>query len=253
MTKKIVTNILFLCLLLLIAVYLIFKYAVTPVMPRSVFSFYIVVMVVGLFLFVTATTKNLRDFWTPIEALLTNDRLLAPRWLVLLAIPLAVAVSAGMALLPSNQAPVGLRVVHPAPPGEIDFEGKKINLREAVNPFRAFEEEDPDQFEEHVEAGRKVYFENCHFCHGDFLDGKGPFATAFDPKPANFQDVGTIAQLQESYVFWRVAKGGPGLPNESMPWQSAMPAWEGMLSEDDIWNVTLFLYKATNHPPRTWE
>jgi hypothetical protein len=29
-------------------------------------------------------------------------------------------------------------------------------------------------------------------------------------------------QLTESFVFWRIAKGGPGLPKEGAPWNSAM-------------------------------
>lgn len=253
MVKKIITHILFINALIVLVVVLFLQYAVKPEIPQSVFSFYIIALVVGLILFVTSTTKNMQEFWAPIKTLLTNERLFILRWLVILSIPAVIAVFAGFSLVPSNQAPLVLRVIHPAPPGEINFGGKTINLRTAVNPYREYETADPEKFADHVEFGRKVYYENCHYCHGDFLDGKGPFATALDPKPANFQDVGTIAQLQETYVFWRVAKGGPGLPNESMPWQTAMPAWEGILSENDIWDVTLFLYKATNHPPRTWE
>ena len=104
-----------------------------------------------------------------------------------------------------------------------------------------------------MEEGQRVYYQNCYHCHGDHLAGDGPFAKAFNPRPANFQDVGTIAQLQESYLFWRITKGGPGLPNESGPGLSAMPRWEGRLNENEIWSVILFLYEATGHPPRTWE
>jgi len=90
-------------------------------------------------------------------------------------------------------------------------------------------------------------------CHGDHLDGLGHFASGLNPLPANFQDNGTIAQLTESFVFWRVAKGGPGLPREGTPWNSAMPAWEEFLTEDEIWSVVLFLYDQTGWKPRTWE
>ena len=249
---KLFKNLLFQCFLILSVAFLVFKFAVVPIMPKSIFSFYLIVIVVGLILYVTATVENMQNFWAPIETLLTNNRLVVLRWLILLAIPSLIAVSTGYALLPSNTAPLSLRVVHPAPPAEIDFKGGKISLNQS-NPYRKLEKEDPDAFEKHVETGKKVYYENCHFCHGDFLDGKGPYATALDPKPANFQDVGTIAQLQESYVFWRIAKGGKDLPRESMPWQSSMPAWEDFLSETEIWDVTLFLYKATNRPPRAVE
>ncbi|MFO0767180.1 MAG: hypothetical protein U0231_10395 [Nitrospiraceae bacterium] len=41
--------------------------------------------------------------------------------------------------------------------------------------------------------------------------------------------------LQESFLFWRIKKGGVGLPVEGMPWKSAMPRWELEMSDEDIW------------------
>ncbi|HHZ83629.1 MAG TPA: cytochrome c, partial [Nitrospirales bacterium] len=73
-----------------------------------------------------------------------------------------------------------------------------------------------------------------------------------NPIPANFTDPGTLAQLQETFVFWRVAKGGPGLPREGFPWASAMPPWEQHLTTEEIWKVILFEYWHTKYPPRTW-
>ena len=91
------------------------------------------------------------------------------------------------------------------------------------------------------------------FCHGDNMEGDGIYAHAFDPIPANFQDPTTIAMLQESYLFWRIAKGGPGLPEEGTPWLTAMPAWEDRLTEEEIWDVILFLYDFTGRKPRARE
>ncbi len=71
--------------------------------------------------------------------------------------------------------------------------------------------------------------------------------------PINFQDVGTIAQLQESFLFWRITTGGPGLPKEGTPWKSAMPVWHEMLSEDDVWNVITYLYDYVGQVPRMWD
>ena len=91
------------------------------------------------------------------------------------------------------------------------------------------------------------------FCHGDNLNGRGLHAFAFNPIPANFTDPGTIAQLQETFIFWRVAKGGIGLPNEGFPWASVMPPWEQHLTVDEIWKVILFEYWHTGYYPRTWD
>ena len=116
------------------------------------------------------------------------------------------------------------------------------------NPLRS-----SGSVEDHTAEGKRVYYENCLACHGDALNGLGHYAQGFNPAPLNFQDVGTIAQLTESFLFWRIAKGGPGLPNEGAPWNSAMPAWENFLTEDEIWSVIIFLYEQTGHSPRAWE
>jgi mono/diheme cytochrome c family protein len=106
--------------------------------------------------------------------------------------------------------------------------------------------------EEAFEQGKAIYYQNCMPCHGDYLDGLGHFASGFNPQPLPLRGGGTIAQLTESFVFWRIAKGGPGLPREGAPWNSAMPAWEEYLTADEIWAVTLFLYEQAGVSPRTW-
>ncbi|MBT4067834.1 MAG: hypothetical protein HOB42_04030, partial [Candidatus Marinimicrobia bacterium] len=87
MIKKIITHILFINALIVLVVVLFLQYAVKPEIPQSVFSFYIIALVVGLILFVTSTTKNMQEFWAPIKTLLTNERLFILRWLVMLSIP----------------------------------------------------------------------------------------------------------------------------------------------------------------------
>ncbi|NOX72115.1 MAG: c-type cytochrome, partial [Alphaproteobacteria bacterium] len=56
-----------------------------------------------------------------------------------------------------------------------------------------------------------------------------------------------------AFLFWRITKGGPGLPVEGTPWVSAMPVWEDMLKEDDVWKLISFLYDYTGYEPRSWE
>ena len=239
-------------ILILLICFIIFIW-IRPPIPSSLLIFYMAMVLMGVGVFVTSTNARIESFWAPIRFLLVNDRLVPLRWIVMIIIPLIVGFVTYLNMLPSNSAPIALRVIHPAPPETIRFEGKEIHLREAENPLREAKETHPEEYAEHVEKGREVYYQNCYFCHGDHLAGKGPFAKSFNPKPADFQDIGTIAQLQESYLFWRIAKGGPGLPNESWPGRSVMPRWEGMLSENEIWSVILFLYEKTGHPPRTWE
>ena len=125
-------------------------------------------------------------------------------------------------------------------------------VQNAKNPYRHYEKDDPELFKSHAENGRRVYYQNCFYCHGDHLDGKGHFAAALNPLPANFQDPGIIPNYQESYFFWRISKGGPGLPPAGTPWNSAMPIWENILTQKEIWDVIIFLSEYTGYPYRTF-
>ena len=88
---------------------------------------------------------------------------------------------------------------------------------------------------------------------GDNLGGNGMFVHGLDPIPTDFADAGTIPNLTESFLFWRISKGAPGLPDEGGPWESAMPAWEKFLTEEEMWEAILFLYDFTGRRPRARE
>ena len=62
-----------------------------------------------------------------------------------------------------------------------------------------------------------------------------------------------LSIIQEGYAFWRISKGGPGLPPEGAPWDSAMPAWEDVLTEEEIWKIIMAEYDIAGVEPRTWE
>jgi len=130
---------------------------------------------------------------------------------------------------------------------------QKIDLIHGESPFRGLEKTDAKAFREHVENGRRIYYSNCFFCHGDALGGDGMYAHAVNPVPANFQDSGVLPNFQETFFFWRIAKGGPGMPDEGAPGDSVMPEWERFLTNDEIWDVILFLYADTGYRPRTFE
>ena len=233
--------------------YLLLRFALQPPIPSSVLAMYMFFIGVALLLFVSSDDNRFADFKRPLIALSVAPERKLPRRALGVLLPL-LAAYLGYAGAQSEVAPPGQqRTVHPAPPSEIDFKGKRIDVLTAENPFRHLEEEDPAAFREHVANGKQVYYRNCVFCHGDNLEGDGLYAHGLSPIPANLADPGTIAQLQESFLFWRIAKGGLGLPVEGTPWDSAMPAWEKFLDENEIWEVILFLYDFTGERPRSWE
>jgi mono/diheme cytochrome c family protein len=98
--------------------------------------------------------------------------------------------------------------------------------------------------------GRALYAMNCRPCHGDSVAGDGPMADGFKLRPINFTDNGTIETIVEGYTFWRVANGGPGLPTEATPWDSAMPEWKLNLTEEERWKIILAEYDLAEKTPR---
>ena len=221
----------------------------SAIVPKSVAFEYMTMIFVALLLYVSADDDRWALFQEPLHAMLVEPHLRVVRTVVLLVVTLLVGWITFAEARTSVSAPPNLRSIHPAPPEEITFRGQSMNLAGLANHLR----EHPDSLEAYAAEGKTVYYQNCLPCHGDHLDGGGHFAEGFNPLPANFQDNGTIAQLTESFVFWRVAKGGPGLPIEGTPWNSAMPVWEAFLTERQIWSAIIFLYHQTGAVPRSWE
>lgn len=220
-----------------------------PVIPTSVMKMYMFFVVAGAFLIYTYSSEGYDGLIGPIADLYGNP---AKTKFAMIAMAVVGGFGSYVAyqyVKPSFEAPVELRSVHPAPPSTVKMWNKTFNLLTLTNPLR----EDKANFAKNVEEGGVIFYKNCFYCHGDLLDGKGHFFHGFNPMPANFQDVGTIAQLTESFVFWRVGAGGPGLPSEGTPWVSAMPVWNQFLSEEEVWKVIMFLYDYTGRAPRVTE
>jgi DMSO reductase family type II enzyme heme b subunit len=236
--------------LVLLAAFLLFRFGIQPPMPFSVLALYMAITLMAVLIYVSSDADSWRGFVTPIWRTLTDPRRRALRVALGVALPLLVGYAAYSRASAGVEAPLELRAVHPAPPDTISVRGKSINLQATDTPVRKDVAQNAANHEKHFAAGAATYVRNCMYCHGDFLDGQGHFAHAFNPQPADFVGPNTIAQLSEGYVFWRIAKGGPGLPKESAPWNSAMPAWEDRLSEEEIWQVIYYLYEITGHPPR---
>ncbi|MDE3119410.1 MAG: c-type cytochrome, partial [Nitrospirota bacterium] len=101
---------------------------------------------------------------------------------------------------------------------------------------------------EMIEAGKRVYFTKCVWCHGVDGAGDGPAADRLWPRPRNFNQ-GTFKIRRtasgelplfdskkpveaENDLFATVTHGLPG---------SAMPSWEGILTEEQRLQVLSFV------------
>jgi len=234
----------------LVVAFLIFKYGIQPPMPFSLLAMYMAITLMAVLVYVSSDSESWRAFVTPLWTTLTEPHRRPVRLALGVLLPLLVGYYAYSQAAATAEAPVELRAIHPAPPPSIPFRGKTIDLQAHPTPIRKDIGANPANKGKHYAAGGTIYIQNCVYCHGDNLDGKGHFAHGFNPTPADFQDPGTIAQLSEGFLFWRIAKGGPGLPKESTPWNSAMPAWEDRLTEEQIWQVIYYLYETTGARPR---
>ncbi len=234
-------------------IYVVARFGFTAPIPASVVSLYMGIVTLAILAYVTSSRERREEVSGPLLRLMTEKRYAPLLAATVVAVPTLAALNVYFQMSVPVEPPLFSRTVHPASPSEITVHDKKIDLDKGENPFRALETSNPGEFRKHVENGRRVYYSNCVFCHGDDMAGDGMFVHGLNPIPTNFTDKGTIAMFRETFLFWRISKGGPGLPEEGAPWDTAMPAWEKFLKEDEIWDAVLFLYDFTGQRPRVSE
>jgi hypothetical protein len=229
-------------------IYVLLRFGFTAPIPSSVVSIYMGIVTIATLAYVTSSQERRDEVSGPLVRFMTDRRYTALLGAAVVAIPALAAANVYARMNVPLEPPLFSRTVHPASPSEVTVHDKKVNLDTGENPFRHLETSNPEEFRKHVENGRQVYYRNCVFCHGDNMASTGMFVHGLDPIPTNFHD--TIPQLRETFLFWRISKGGPGLPDEGGPWDSAMPAWERFLKEEEMWDAILFLYDFTGQRPR---
>ncbi len=227
-------------LLILAGFYVLFEYGAAPLtgvvtgipapLPASLTRMYTGVIALAILLYYSVREETWRDFLHPVLDYLRTPSAASParrgsRVAILLLVPLLAGWQ--------GYQRMAVRPEPPADPPGIHFSlpSQYISIRNPL-PWTA----------ENIREGGILYTRNCAMCHGDSQDGNGLFARAWQPKPANFRDTGTIAQLDENYLYWRIKEGGPGLPKGSIEYRSAMPVWDGVLTDEQIWKIILFEY-----------
>jgi hypothetical protein len=233
-----------------IGIYVLVRFGFTAPIPSSVISIYMGIVTIAILAYVSSSEQRRGDVSGPLLRFMTDRRSTPLLVATALAIPALAAANVYVQMNVPLEPPLFSRTVHPASPADVTVHDKRIDLDAGENPFRGLETSNAQEFRKHVENGRRVYYQNCVFCHGDNLGGNGMFVHGLDPIPTNFSDAGTIPMLRETFLFWRISKGGPGLPDEGGPWDTAMPAWEKFLKEDEMWDAILFLYDFTASRPR---
>lgn len=83
--------------------------------------------------------------------------------------------------------------------------------------------------------GEKTYMANCATCHGAKGDGKGPRAYFINPKPRNFVDPAFSKSFNRPAIYTAVSQGRLG---------AEMPAWSKVLNDQEIADVSEFVFKS---------
>ena len=85
-----------------------------------------------------------------------------------------------------------------------------------------------------IERGKKNYALLCVSCHGVNALGDGPAASSLDPEPTNLKAM-SGAHADGDFA-WKIANG-----------RGAMPAWEYLLDENQIWDLVNFIQDLKNN------
>ncbi|MFQ5851307.1 MAG: c-type cytochrome [Candidatus Binatia bacterium] len=222
-----------------------------PGIPETVVTMYMALVWVGVILYVSVEERRLQQLRQSLRSIWPLFLLVPP--LFVANIGLRGAKSAGTALFippklvtnlfstaeSSVKPPAERTVVHSASP--LEFVGIE-------NPLTSEDPKELPSDNKLIKYGEVLYQNNCRWCHGKDADGKGEFAQGFLPRPANFKDTGTIAQLKQSYLLWRITEGG-----WEEPFFSAMPRWHEDIDDDEKWAIILYEYHHAGVSPRRAE
>ncbi|MBF0421160.1 MAG: c-type cytochrome [Magnetococcales bacterium] len=120
---------------------------------------------------------------------------------------------------------------------ESDTVGKGNVLLEEENEgslnLEAMREPMPQNLTGDPEWGMRFYLANCSTCHGKNGDGRGPRSEFIEPKPRNFRHPSSQHKYNRPRLFEAIAKGEV---------RSEMPAWEKVLSPQEIANVGEYVF-----------
>ena len=92
--------------------------------------------------------------------------------------------------------------------------------------------------EENISQGLVVYTMNCAVCHGSPAKKDNVLGRSFYPPVPQFLE--DAPDLPDNESYWIIKNGIR---------YTGMPGWQGTLSDDDMWKVTLFLDNMNNLPP----
>ena len=232
-------------------IYVVLRFGFTAPIPSSVVAIYMGIISLAILAYVSSSQERREEIARPLVRFMTEKRYTALLVCTVVAIPALAAANVYVKMNAPLQPPYFARTVHPASPSEITVHDKKIDLDAGDNPFRSSRSRIRRSSANTSRTGAR----------SSIGTASSAMATTWPPTAcsctASIRSRPTSTtrsrMLRETFLFWRISKGGPGLPEEGGPWDTAMPAWEKFLKEEEMWDAILFLYDFTGLRPRARE
>jgi mono/diheme cytochrome c family protein len=112
-------------------------------------------------------------------------------------------------------------------------EKAKVERPEPPEEFKKLQVPDLKD-EKRIESGKELFGTHCEICHGK--DGTGSMmGSALKPAAEDLTNADLQAAMSDSYIYWRITKGGAALD------YVGMTAFEETLKEDQRWALVAFV------------
>ena len=86
-----------------------------------------------------------------------------------------------------------------------------------------------------IQAGKKIFGQQCATCHGSSGKGDGPAGKYLGKKLPDFSSE-SFTQQTDGEIFWKISNGN-----------APMPAFQQLLSEEQRWQLVSYIRTFASH------
>ena len=200
-----------------VGIYVLLRFGFTAPIPASVVTLYMGIVTLAILAYVTSSQERRDEVSGPLVRFMTEKRytpLLAARSS---RIPALAAANVYVQMnVPLSRRSSRERSIRRRRPRSRSTTRRSISMPARTRSCTS-RRSNPEEFRKHVENGRKVYYRNCVFCHGDDLAGNGMFVHGLDPIPTNFTDGRRSPSFARRSCSGASPRAGPGCPRKAGP------------------------------------
>lgn len=111
---------------------------------------------------------------------------------------------------------------------------KEAQIWDLVAYVRTLHRKPP--FTGNASRGADLYGNYCWTCHGKSGQGDGPIADAYKPRPRDLTNHAYMTSRTDFDLYHVISQGGAVMGRSA-----AMPAWEHVLTPQDMWDLVAYL------------